>query len=180
METKQFSLPRGPWTPAELILNVLEEGIGLGWGEDGPDTYPNVELSFSVDVTTVRWASCSRVIMLLTFSQPPEDNDSWFCDPSTYHLKLTVTPVLFIKPVTVELDSWTGVNIEAPGAPLSLPALVQENGVVQPKQFVLFYLWVHFFVRALLATPDLLIPNLPSWFKILDLVDNIKACVEAI
>ena len=76
--------------------------------------------------------------------------------------------------MSVELDSWTGVDVEAPGAPLWLSALVQENGVVRPKNFVRMYLWVHFFVRALLATPDLVIPNLASWFKVLNLVDHIK------
>ena len=65
LASKQFALPRGPWTPAELILNVLEEGYGRGWGEDGPDTRPNVELTFFVDVTTVRCMCVSRARILI-------------------------------------------------------------------------------------------------------------------
>ncbi len=147
-----FDLPRGPWTPAELVLNVLEEGLGMGWGEDGPDTRPNVELKFSVDVTTVR-RSLSLPKHSTDFLQVEEAEDSWFQEPPTYHFKLTVTPVLFIRPVTVELDSWTGDDVEAPGVPLWLRSMVRENGVVQEQKFVRFYLWVYCFVVALLDTP---------------------------
>ncbi len=28
LETKLFDLSRGPWTPAEVVVNVLEEGFG--------------------------------------------------------------------------------------------------------------------------------------------------------
>ena len=32
-----LSLPRSSWTPAECLVHLLEEGHGIGLGEDGPD-----------------------------------------------------------------------------------------------------------------------------------------------
>ncbi len=73
------------------------------------------------------------------FLQVEEEEDSCVQETPTYHFKLTAAPVLFIRPVTVELDSWTSSNIEAPGAPLWLCSMVQENRVVREQRFVRFY-----------------------------------------
>ncbi len=113
--------------------------VSRGWGEDpGPDTRPNVELKFSVDVTTVR-RSLSLPKHGADFLQVKEEEDSCVQETPTYHFKLTVAPVLFIRPVTVELDSWTINDVEAPGAPLWLRSMAQENRVVREQRFVWFY-----------------------------------------
>ncbi|TFK82610.1 hypothetical protein K466DRAFT_603535 [Polyporus arcularius HHB13444] len=109
------------------------------------------------------WACAGEREMFI--GQPPKHSRSK-CSTigdvsiNAYHRPASVAPVLFIRPVTVELDSWTGDNVEAPGAPLWLRSMVQsENGVVRERKFVRFYLWVYDFVIALLGTPDLVIPH---------------------
>ncbi|KAI0696120.1 hypothetical protein C8T65DRAFT_664171 [Cerioporus squamosus] len=152
-----LSLPRGPWTPAELLLDLLQEGWGSGQGEEGPDTRRNLEVRF--------WVDCV---------QPRDDPDSMFYDPPISTLWVTVAPVLFIKPVTVALDTWTGSDVEAPGYPLWLRRLVHTNGVNSPQTFVRLYTWIRFFVREMFAMPNLTIPHADSWIKIWDLVEHIQ------
>ena len=111
--------------------------------------------------------------------QASDDPDSIFADPPTFTLKVTVAPVLFIKPVTVTLDTWTGVDAEAPGAPLWLKQLVDARGVNTPKTFVRLYTWIRFFVQEMFAMPNLTIPHATSWFEIWTLVEHIQVrCVS--
>ncbi|RDX39698.1 hypothetical protein OH76DRAFT_1490896 [Lentinus brumalis] len=154
---RHLSLPHGPWNPAELLLDLLQEGWGSGQGEDGPDTRKNLEVRF--------WVDCV---------QPPDDPDSMFDDPPTYTLWLTVTPVLFIKPLTVVLGTWTGSDDEAPGYPLWLRRLVDASGVNSPQTFVRLYTCLLVFVREVFATPNLTIPHVDSWIEIWELVEHIQ------
>lgn len=51
--TKNFALVRGPWRPAELFLSLLQEGSGVGWGEGGSDTRPNIHIKFFIETSKV-------------------------------------------------------------------------------------------------------------------------------
>ena len=91
----------GPSTPAELSLDLLQDGWGSGEGEEGPDTQRNIdsEVQFWVDCEMV----CAHIGLSLNCAhsggtvQPPDDPDSIFADPPTCTLKTTVVPLLFFR-----------------------------------------------------------------------------------
>ncbi|RDX43090.1 hypothetical protein OH76DRAFT_1410417 [Lentinus brumalis] len=159
LAAQHLLLPRDPRTPAELFFGMLKDGCGRGMGEEGPDTRPNIQVRF--------WVDCK-----VPLSEP----HSFFEDEPVYTLKVTLAPVLFIRPLTVSLEAWTGSDVEAPGAPLWLRELVDVSGAIKHKTFVRVYRWIHHFVRALFATPDIAIPEAQSWFKMLDLLEHIAVC----
>ena len=53
LAAQHLSLPRSPWTPAELLLDLLQEGWGSDKGEEGPDIRRNVEVQSWVDCEVV-------------------------------------------------------------------------------------------------------------------------------
>ena len=87
---------------------------------------------------------------------------------------LTAEPAMFIKAVTVKLDTYTGGDIEAPGAPLWLKSVSYDK--LRPTTHTRVYSWMYAFLQALLATPDMTIPYVQSWFMVLGLVTHIKVC----
>ena len=116
LEVRHLSLPRSSWTPAEVLVSLLEEGHGEDWGEEGPDIRPNIggrrQGAFRNHSPESRYAFSD-------IEQPQNDQGSFSEDLPFYALTLTVEPAMFIRPVTVTvvLDSYVAGNIEAPARP---------------------------------------------------------------
>ncbi|KAI0349432.1 hypothetical protein OH77DRAFT_1594226 [Trametes cingulata] len=144
---------RQPTMPSERFVSALFGASSLG-----------LEVTKSDDF-------CKNVALKLSVEEHKGATEGIFQDPSTYKLVLALEPGLFMRHISVTLDTFVG-DEDQYWAPTWLIRLRMIKG--WRVEYVRIYSWVFAFVRDLLTTPGAAVPALDEWVKVFDHVRHIK------
>lgn len=93
-------------------------------------------------------------------------------------LKVKLEPGMFIRASVVTLDSYVDGETGGTSAPLWMERLSNVPGT-SPLEFIRVYSWVYLAIREVLATPDVAVPYVDSWFSLVEYVGHIKVSRRA-
>lgn len=89
-------------------------------------------------------------------------------------LKVKLEPGMFIRPCIVSLDLY--IEGTRSRIPLWLEWLCDVSNA-SPLGFIRVYCWVYIVIREVLATPDVAVPYVDSWFSLMAYVGHIKVSI---